>query len=108
MSTASKQPGSQIHKGGLDDARQHQTLVPTAAPIMSATHSQETPVPGSLVLFDFAADEAHEVVLSPKPSNDINDPLNWSWKRKQVAHLMLVVCKSAGETCPAADRSRLD
>jgi H2-forming N5,N10-methylenetetrahydromethanopterin dehydrogenase-like enzyme len=61
---------------------------------MSATHLQETPVPGSLVLFDFAADATHEVVLSPKPSNDVNDPLNWSWKRKQIAHLMLVVCES--------------
>jgi hypothetical protein len=62
----------------------------------------ELPIPGSVVLVDlngqFGGAHAtegsqHDIVLSPVPSNDVNDPLRWSWKRKQVAHAMLVICE---------------
>ncbi len=58
------------------------------------------PIPGSLLLLELenpseagGVGAVKDVVLSPKPSNDVNDPLNWSWKRKQVAHLMVVICE---------------
>ncbi|OCF54589.1 hypothetical protein L486_07721 [Kwoniella mangroviensis CBS 10435] len=61
--------------------------------------SRELPIPGSVVLVDKDGHQTQhaegrhntDVVLSPKPSNDVNDPLRWSWKRKQLAHWMLVV-----------------
>lgn len=59
------------------------------------------PIPGSLQLLDttgqrnleHATKGAADIVLSPVPSNDVNDPLRWSWRRKQVHHAMLVLCE---------------
>lgn len=68
-----------------------------------STRQDDLPIPGSLLLLELddthsnaysGPGEVKQIVLSPKPSQDINDPLNWSWKRKQVAHLMLQICKS--------------
>lgn len=65
--------------------------------------AEDLPIPGSLVLIDVndelgrlhaSGAEGSDIVLSPTPSNDVNDPLRWSNKRKQLGHAMLVVCKS--------------
>jgi MFS family permease len=53
--------------------------------------SDDLPTPGSLVLLDEYDGSPSTIRLSPMPSNDINDPLRWSWKRKQLAHLCLVI-----------------
>lgn len=62
--------------------------------------NQDLPIPGSLILVDLDGRQQHEhaqgqkdVVLSPVPSNDVNDPLRWSWKRKQLHNAMLVLCE---------------
>jgi hypothetical protein len=61
---------------------------------------EHLPIPGSLVLVDVDGRQQNEhvqggkdIVLSPVPSNDLNDPLRWSWKRKQIHNAMLVLCK---------------
>ncbi|RMZ77963.1 hypothetical protein DV738_g4158, partial [Chaetothyriales sp. CBS 135597] len=40
-----------------------------------------------------AIEEAHSsgysIILQPKPSNDPNDPLNWSWRRKVVNYALV-------------------
>lgn len=53
------------------------------------------PIPGSLLLVDEHATGAHhgDIILSPKPSRDFNDPLNWSKWRKQLAFAMLMTCE---------------
>ncbi|GMK54262.1 hypothetical protein CspeluHIS016_0108480 [Cutaneotrichosporon spelunceum] len=50
------------------------------------------PIPGSLLLVDENASGARrgDIILSPKPSRDVNDPLNWSKGRKQLAFAMLM------------------
>lgn len=53
------------------------------------TPADDLPIPGSLLLVDDGGGE-HDIVLHPTPSNDVNDPLNWSWKRKQLAFWMLM------------------
>jgi len=57
------------------------------------------PIPGSLVLVDVDG-HAHgthmgnsDIVLAPKPSNDVNDPLRWTRRRKLLHMLMLFICK---------------
>ncbi|BEJ15009.1 hypothetical protein CspHIS471_0407760 [Cutaneotrichosporon sp. HIS471] len=52
-----------------------------------STNVDDLPIPGSLLLVE---EGDHEIVLHPTPSNDVNDPLNWSWKRKQLAFWMLM------------------
>lgn len=52
-------------------------------------HIDDLPIPGTLLLVDDGGGE-REIVLHPTPSNDVNDPLNWSWKRKQLAFWMLM------------------
>jgi hypothetical protein len=61
---------------------------------------EHLPIPGSLVLVDVDGRQQNEhvqggkdIVLSPVPSNDVNDPLRWSWKRKQIHNAMLVLCE---------------
>ncbi|KAK4701288.1 hypothetical protein P7C70_g4946, partial [Phenoliferia sp. Uapishka_3] len=58
----------------------------------------DLPIPGSLYLVDdnHISHQQHaagkqSIVLSPIPSRDCNDPLNWTFKRKQLAHFSLVV-----------------
>lgn len=66
-----------------------------------ATNTRELPIPGSVVLVDVAGnlDARHatnapaDIVLSPTPSNDINDPLNWTPGRKRMVTAMLAICK---------------
>ncbi|BEJ11927.1 hypothetical protein CspHIS471_0203870 [Cutaneotrichosporon sp. HIS471] len=50
------------------------------------------PIPGSLLLVDEHATGARhgDIILSPTPSRDFNDPLNWSKWRKQLAFAMLM------------------
>lgn len=76
-------------------------------------NKEDLPIPGSVVLVDvdgrYAGAHATEgsqldIVLSPTPSNDCNDPLQWSWKRKQVAHAMLVICKCKLDLTSLNDR----
>jgi len=64
--------------------------------------NEDLPIPGSLVLIDVDGRQgiehsqgggSRDIVLSPVPSNDINDPLRWSWKRKQMHNAMLVLCE---------------
>ncbi|KAL1404950.1 hypothetical protein Q8F55_008562 [Vanrija albida] len=53
---------------------------------------RDLPIPGSLLLVDeHAAGGDGEIILHPTPSRDVNDPLNWSPMRKQIAFAMLVV-----------------
>jgi len=53
-----------------------------------ATHSEATPIPGTVHLIDLehTLHTRHagsgDIVLVPTPSNDPDDPLNWALKRK--------------------------
>lgn len=76
--------------------------------------ADDLPIPGSLVLIDVndelgrlhaGGSGGSDIVLSPTPSNDVNDPLRWSNKRKQLGHAMLVVCKSGACGVTIADYS---
>jgi hypothetical protein len=55
--------------------------------------SSDLPIPGSVLLIDEDKSETSRgnIVLLPKPSNDVNDPLNWSKGRKQFAFVGLLV-----------------
>jgi hypothetical protein len=61
------------------------------------TDPNNLPIPGSLLLVDEHATGAHQgdIILSPTPSRDFNDPLNWSKWRKQLAFAMLMTCELA-------------
>lgn len=62
----------------------------------------ELPIPGSVQLIDSGAvshSHTDDVLLVPKPSDDVNDPLRWSRNRKQIAHLMLVLCECCSARC---------
>lgn len=60
----------------------------------------DVPIPGSVYLVDLAHSSHHQhasgkkesIVLSPVPSRDVNDPLNWSRSRKMLAQFCLLVC----------------
>lgn len=62
---------------------------------------QDLPIPGTIVLVDVdggMANEQHDeaasdIILSPVPSNDANDPLRWTHRRKMLHVAMLVICK---------------
>lgn len=62
---------------------------------------QNLPIPGTIVLVDVDggmaseqhAETAADIVLSPVPSNDVNDPLRWTHRRKMLQVAMLVICK---------------
>lgn len=58
-------------------------------------------VPGSVYLVDVQekttvahAENNSAIVLSPTPSNDINDPLNWSRGRKFLQIVCVMICMS--------------
>jgi hypothetical protein len=62
-----------------------------------ATHSDTITVPGTVHLVDLEhtlhtrhAGRTNDIVLVPTPSNDSDDPLNWSRKRKLTA----TICSS--------------
>lgn len=48
-------------------------------------------VPGTGFLVDSQKDKIHEVILIPTPSDDPNDPLNWSPNRKRLHMFCLVL-----------------
>lgn len=59
----------------------------------------ESQIPGTVLLVDVehTAEGLHSqskdnIILIPTPSNDINDPLNWSTWRKRKHLLCLIVC----------------
>lgn len=55
--------------------------------------ANDLPIPGSIVILDVQQSTEHnKIVLSPAPSNDANDPLQWSRKRKQMHNALLVLC----------------
>lgn len=71
---------------------------------MATTHPidpQKLPIPGTIVLVDVDggmvgeqhAEAASDIILSPVPSNDVNDPLRWTHRRKMLQVAMLVICK---------------
>lgn len=58
-------------------------------------------VPGSVYLVDVQekstvvhAGKDSAIVLSPTPSNDVNDPLNWSRSRKLLHVTCIMICLS--------------
>jgi hypothetical protein len=58
-------------------------------------------VPGSVYLVDVQekmtvvhAGNDSAIVLSPTPSSDINDPLNWSRGRKLLQIVCMMICAS--------------
>lgn len=58
-------------------------------------------VPGSVYLVDVQekttvvhAGKDSAIVLSPKPSSDVNDPLNWSRSRKLLHVTCVMICLS--------------
>src|SRR6267154_5447497 len=62
-------------------------------------------VPGSVYLVDVQekstvvhAQTDSAIVLSPTPSNDINDPLNWSRGRKLLQIICVMICVSQHST----------
>lgn len=59
--------------------------------------TDELPIPGSIVMLDVSREkhDDHQIVLSPVPSNDANDPLRWAKQRKQIHNMLLVLCKWA-------------
>lgn len=58
--------------------------------------TQQLPIPGSIVIVDTDTDhnssQSDKLVLSPTPSNDVNDPLRWSRLRKNTTMAMVMLC----------------
>ncbi|KAH7884237.1 major facilitator superfamily domain-containing protein [Phlebopus sp. FC_14] len=59
-------------------------------------------IPGSVYLVDVQeksavvhAGKGSAIVLSPTPSNDVNDPLNWSRRRKMIQMICVMIYTSA-------------
>ncbi|KAH0832878.1 major facilitator superfamily domain-containing protein [Lanmaoa asiatica] len=62
----------------------------------------DTAIPGSVYLVDVQervtavhANKDSSIVLSPTPSNDVNDPLNWTRRRKMIQMVCLMIYTSA-------------
>lgn len=57
--------------------------------------SPDVPIPGSVLLVDESmeggAGASSQIVLHPRPSNDVNDPLNWTNGRKQLHFASLLM-----------------
>ncbi|KAI0915372.1 hypothetical protein AcV5_003863 [Taiwanofungus camphoratus] len=69
----------------------------------------ETLIPGSVYLVDVQADVslAHAghgptIVLDPTPSNDVNDPLNWTRARKMRLFICVLIYVVAGGIATAS------
>nr|CEG05268.1 unnamed protein product [Fusarium clavum] len=65
------------------------------------TRSYSDVVPGTVLLVDFdgTADAPHarDIVLVPTPSEDPDDPLNWSpWRKTLLLTTICVYCLSVG------------
>lgn len=65
----------------------------------SETDIDESQIPGTVLLVDVehTAEALHSqskdnIILIPTPSNDINDPLNWSTWRKRKHLICLIAC----------------
>lgn len=65
----------------------------------SETDVDESQIPGTVLLVDVehTAEALHSqskdnIILIPTPSNDINDPLNWSTWRKRQHLICLIAC----------------
>lgn len=64
--------------------------------------SSHLPIPGSIVIVETdldnhgptAAGSPDKLVLSPTPSNDVNDPLRWTQMRKHVTMAMIMMSKA--------------
>lgn len=68
-------------------------------------HTSDLPIPGSVQLVQVGPGhveggkgghhvaQAADIVLHPRPSSDVNDPLNWTKRRKRLATFCLVICK---------------
>lgn len=59
----------------------------------------DTVIPGSVYLVDVQerstvvhADKDSSIVLSPTPSNHVNDPLNWTRRRKTIQMICVMIC----------------
>ena len=59
----------------------------------------DTVIPGSVYLVDVQerstvvhADKDSSIVLSPTPSNNVNDPLNWTKRRKTIEMICVMIC----------------
>jgi len=58
----------------------------------------ESEIPGTVHLVDLDRNAAtlhdgtrEDIILIPTPSADVNDPLNWSWRRKRLHLCCLLV-----------------
>ena len=95
--------GSPSHRHGSRNSRRHPPPDPLSLPHRSYNLDHKLPhVPGTVLLNDEAAhSEAltgglkhgtgknSHIVLAPQPSEDPNDPLNWSsWKKEIVTYIL--------------------
>jgi hypothetical protein len=46
-------------------------------------------VPGTVHQLDLAGQEVTQLRLVPRPSDDVNDPLNWTKRRKLISALCI-------------------
>ncbi|KAF4459987.1 Major Facilitator Superfamily [Fusarium albosuccineum] len=63
---------------------------------MDSRHDEISEVPGTVALVDLmkakeSTDDSGDIILHPQPSNDPEDPLNWSRMRRNISILVTVV-----------------
>jgi hypothetical protein len=83
----------------IDSPNQHNGRTTKPHPSIPMVTNIDQDVPGTVLLVDSAghhsggkhASDRSDIVLVPQPSNDPEDPLNWSRKRKMWALFMVFV-----------------